>query len=452
MYDFIHKPFSPFDISIFLSYVLVLAILFWMYSSRYDRTSQRVFMSAFWAKVLFTLAFCALYWFYYKFGDTFAFFKFSQLIYTKFNGETLPIINFLFNGDFTTLHSGTVKDVHLDQRTFLFTLKVCTFINLFTFNSYLTTSFIFSLFSFLGFWRLYRVFLKLINTKFDLPVAVILFFFPSFGIWTSGILKDPLVASAVGFYIAFFISIFLLKEKVKWKWLYMIICVLVLNHTKSYVASALVASSLVYFFFVLLKKITNKFVKYSLYLFSAVAMAAMFLIFQASIQEMINDFVFQEIIAPALYQGNNLVVQGTSSENSTSTYSLGVDLFSITTFDLRVMIKLVPNAIFTTLYRPFPWEATKVFQFFSALENTIGFFITLYLIFKTGFIKFFRRIASSPYILSGFFFILVFAFLVGVASGNFGSLSRYRTPCIILFYILIYLVARFPDNKYLYKK
>ena len=87
-----------------------------------------------------------------------------------------------------------------------------------------------------------------------------------------------------------------------------------------------------------------------------------------------------------------------------------------------------PAGIVVTLFRPFPWEVKKVIVALSALEALAFLYFTLRVFFnrKTKFGAFLK----DPTVIFCLCFSLIFAFSVGITSGNFGALSRYKIPCL----------------------
>ena len=104
------------------------------------------------------------------------------------------------------------------------------------------------------------------------------------------------------------------------------------------------------------------------------------------------------------------------------------------------MTTIAPLAIFTALYRPLFFEVGSPMMVISAFENTILLFLTLILFLKTNPRKVIRIILSEPLILYSIFFSLLLAFGVGMASTNFGALSRYKIPFMPYYFSAIYLV------------
>jgi len=136
-----------------------------------------------------------------------------------------------------------------------------------------------------------------------------------------------------------------------------------------------------------------------------------------------------------------------NSGDEGSSYSLGVMDPS-----LGSMIKKFPLAVNVTLFRPYLWETRKVIQLISALETTLFLWVTIKLIIALGIGRIWRTISTDPTIQFCLIFTIIFAFAVGMSSGNFGTLSRYRIPCLPFFslsLILIYYKNRPVENNIL---
>jgi hypothetical protein len=132
-----------------------------------------------------------------------------------------------------------------------------------------------------------------------------------------------------------------------------------------------------------------------------------------------------------------------SSENADTeaTFDLG-------TFEPTVsgFITKMPAGIAAAVYRPFLWEAKKIIIVFSALESLFLLWLTLYVLYKTGFRYFISSIFNNPFTLLCLSYALLFGALIGLSTFNFGTLARYRIP-LIPFYTMGLL-----NILYLYQK
>ena len=130
------------------------------------------------------------------------------------------------------------------------------------------------------------------------------------------------------------------------------------------------------------------------------------------------------------------VIHNDFKQNETYTgkrYDLGLD-----DFNTASLIRVMPLAILTTLYRPFLWEVDGVLMLLNGLESTVLLFFTLQMIFS----KKEKRINLShfnhSFYLYALIFILVLGFFVGITSILFGILARLKAPILPFFVLLIF--------------
>ena len=90
------------------------------------------------------------------------------------------------------------------------------------------------------------------------------------------------------------------------------------------------------------------------------------------------------------------------------------------------LIKVFPKAINVALFRPYVWEIRKPILLAAALEGVITLYLTVTLLFKAGFVRFFKLITDNPEVQFCLVFSIIFAFAVGFTSFNFGALARYK--------------------------
>ena len=105
------------------------------------------------------------------------------------------------------------------------------------------------------------------------------------------------------------------------------------------------------------------------------------------------------------------------------------------------LLKAAPKAINVTLFRPYLWEARKPILIPAAIEGFISLFLTLMLLYKTGFVRFIKMVLANPEVQFFMVFSLVFAFSVGFTSFNFGSLVRYKIPMMPFYFMALFILA-----------
>jgi hypothetical protein len=123
-------------------------------------------------------------------------------------------------------------------------------------------------------------------------------------------------------------------------------------------------------------------------------------------------------------------------EDASSNFSLGVE------FDGTVpsLIRIAPAAIIATLYRPFFWESKKLSTLLSSAESLAIMLFTLFVLYKSGPFNFLRAILKDPVIMYCLLFALLFALFIGATTANFGTLVRYKIPCIPFYIIALFLI------------
>ena len=124
-----------------------------------------------------------------------------------------------------------------------------------------------------------------------------------------------------------------------------------------------------------------------------------------------------------------------------STYSIGDGSFSPSN-----IIVSFPQAVATSLFRPFLWEARNPVMLLSSIEGLIFLFFTLQTIRRAGIGRSLSLSIGHPVIFFCMFFSIFFAFAVGFTSFNFGALVRYKIPLMPFYIIGLSLIQYYASN------
>ena len=98
------------------------------------------------------------------------------------------------------------------------------------------------------------------------------------------------------------------------------------------------------------------------------------------------------------------------------------------------MVKLAPQAIVVSLFRPFLWEVRNPVMLLSSLEALFMLVFSLRILIRSGVGRTLALIVRTPVLTLCFVFALIFAATVGIVSNNFGTLVRYKIP-LLPFYV-----------------
>lgn len=386
-----------------------------------DKNLSKVFFRALYYKYFFSLLFCLIIVFLYgAVGDSISFF--AESIEARNEVETgqlgfLEYLNFKSEDfrDHGWYNHGAPSGAFLEKISFLLSYPGL--------KSFLLTSLLFAFVSFFGVWKLYVTTLKIFpyNSKI-LQLGIL--FFPSVCFYSSGIFKDTISFSALGWFVY---ALYELSngsfKKLKY-WIIFSISLYMIYVVRSYVFYSIVLS-LVFMLYVRMLN-TRKLVKFKHFLNFTflLTVAILFFVFYSFIeQELLGDFISEILSNKVLYD----------SVGGGSNY----DIISGESFTLSDLIKTIPIAIFTTLFRPFLWESNSPLMMVSSLENTMLLIYFIYTVFKYGLKNFkynMKHDVLTPFVLV---YVIAFSGLVSIYTSNFGTLTRYRISAMPLLIIII---------------
>jgi hypothetical protein len=300
-----------------------------------------------------------------------------------------------------------------------------------TFNTYLPTSVIFAAVSFTGIWALFRTFAKLYPNLVRY-VALATLFIPSTFIWGSGVFKDTICMFGMGWMVNGVFTLLIQRKLRPRDTLMLLLGAWLIFIIKIYILLAFLPAIGLWLVFSYSHKVNNTFLRTFLKVgLIPVTLLGFFLLSRTFSQEL-GGYSLERIEQTATVT-QEYIIQ--SSGDQGSAYSIGkIDFTPIG------LLRLFPAAVNVTLYRPYLWEARKPIIFFNALETFLFLFVSLKILFTIGLSRSWRAIKEDPNIQFCLIFTIIFAFAVGLTTGNLGTLSRYRIPCLPLFGLSLILI------------
>jgi hypothetical protein len=314
-------------------------------------------------------------------------------------------------------------------------IKCIVGLSFISFGNFITTSFLFSLFAFEGAWQLFKFF-NLLNPSLKKYTAICFLFLPTYIFWTSGIVKETISIFCLGYITMSFYKITRSFKAIFIHVPTIIILTLFVYNVKGYTVISYLP--LLVYYLLMLKLIQsnlNRFFKYFLSICFIALLIGGVSYYVISGDENLNQFQIDAVTQTIESQQTQFLKQ---ADEGTSSFSLGVNLDP----SPAGLLKSFPFAIAATFFRPFIWEAKKLTSLISAIESLFFLIATLYVIFKCGVVFFIKKILQDPLIRFCFFFAIIFGFFCGISTLNFGSLIRYKLPCIPFYayaLLLIYL-------------
>lgn len=125
---------------------------------------------------------------------------------------------------------------------------------------------------------------------------------------------------------------------------------------------------------------------------------------------------------------------GIASSQNGSVYDLGhLD------GDVASTLSLAPSAAWVTFFRPYIWESKNIITLLAALESSFFLVFTFATLYKTGAVKCLRLIWKDPFLIFCLSYSIFYGIIIGLISGNFGTLVRYKIP-ILPFYLCAIII------------
>jgi hypothetical protein len=423
------------DIILFPVYVLVFHLLFSIRRKRIDDpVLKKYHRQGFWIKVMATIAF-TLFHIFITIGDTTILYYPEGINIARLILKDPANISLLFSPgkDFDmTLLASSLSSGYFKSEGNYFVIKLVSISSFFSFGSYAVINLFFSMLSFSGVWRLYKFFYEQ-YPKLHRQLAIAIIYLPTFVFWSGGILKDPLCTGMLGWLTYSLYCAIIKKQSVVKNILAALVASYILAVVKSYILAAYLPFFISYIVFAKLKIIKRMAVKLTL-LFSILLIVGIgILAGEEALQNFLGNLALDKLSESVKATQENF--EGLA-RNAESSFSLGVE-FDGTPASLA---KIAPAAILATLFRPFLWESKKIPTLLSSLESLAFMFFTLYVLIRAGPFRFLKSIFADPIVVYSFWFSVLFAVFIGATTLNFGTLVRYKIPCIPFYLISLILI------------
>ena len=292
------------------------------------------------------------------------------------------------------------------------------FINhVFTFiggNSYFSLKLLNSFIAYVGLVLMYKSYeLIMRRSGFDLKkdyFVYVFFLFPSILFWSSILGKDPLNLFIVGIFLYGFIR-FINKKRALWL-LWVITAIILVRYIRSWYAVIMIVSMTLYF-------IRPKSIKRNVILLPFVPF--LYVGFSYFLQSQ-HISSFDDIFYKMSYT-SYVLAYGGSSVGYTMIHNIW-----------EYMFYYFPN-LFTTLFRPMPWDVHNPFTLLAAIENMFLLYFTYKYIFKNW-----REVMRNNYLRFLLLFIFSWSlFYVIISPTNLGMAVRFKLQVLPAMLIVIWV-------------
>ena len=388
-----------------------------------DKSTYKIYYAGIVVRLIAALGFACIAQYYYGYGDSLSYFDEARIFHDKIISNPANLSHFFSSVEsFRSLYDPMINRVtpYLYDASNLFVIRLATIFSFFSGNTYLTTTLFFVLLSFSGMWAIFKTFTNLYPSLKN-QFAWGILYLPSASFWSSGILKDSVCIAALGWLFYCFYRFFITRER-KMKYILIIICCIYIIWTvKFYILSAFIFAFFIVGVLYLLFKLKGAFLK--IIIWSTLILTVVIIIeTDNKINDMLSTISVEFVV-------NNIKEQqrlySTNAEVDEGNFDIGdID----PTFS--GLLNKVPAVIGNVIFRPFVWESKKLIMFFAGLENLALMLISIYVFWKSELINFLKILSKDILIQFCFLFVIFFAIIVGLTSFNFGSMLRYKVPCV----------------------
>jgi hypothetical protein len=268
--------------------------------------------------------------------------------------------------------------------------------------------------SFLGAFALFKAIEKLtgLNKYLNLIAS---FLIPSCLFWTSGLLKEGLVMFALGFAIYYMVKIYF-KFKIS-DFLLFLLFLFLIGISKIYVLPALLPMIILFF---VGKKFKDKGKILSLIFISLICFLAV----------VFSDKVFSyDVLSAVAGKQNDFISSSQLGEGVGSNFEL-----TRLEPNLKSFMKIIPEGLANSFFRPFFNEINSVFLLLAFLE--VLFLVFTFIIS----IVFFKKPEANKllFVLFSLGFVIYLFVLIGVITPNSGAIVRYRSIGLPFLYAMLF--------------
>ena len=276
-------------------------------------------------------------------------------------------------------------------------------------------------------------------------MAFAFLFIPSVVFWGSGFMKDTITFSCIGWVTHFVYLIFFENKKIVANSIAALFFLYIIFTIKSYIVIAFFPAVILWGVGLLSYKIKDtRLIMFARYFLYACAIAGLILVGGKLQTEMFGEYNVESVAYKSFSTRDYLY--RISNEQDGSGYTLG-DMDPT----LMGMLEKAPAGINVTLFRPYPWEARKPIVMISAAEALFFLIFSIAVIFRNNPIRVAQRILADETLQFCLIFTLVFAFAVGISTSNFGSLVRYKIPCLPFYTAFLFIIYNPPKTELVLK-
>lgn len=412
-------------------FVIYVFALFYVRVKKQENPEYKYFLWALSAKLFGGIFFAFFSIYYYKGGDTLFYFGAAEGWIDYILQDPLSNLKMLFSSE-PLLNNYDFAHNYIYNANDVFTMAYNTILLAFVgLKNYILTSILFAFFSFLGLWFGYSNLCKL-YPKASKHLLIGFFFIPTSILWSSGILKDTITQGIIGWLIYAISNLVIFNRKKLFSIILIIIGSYVLFKLKPYILYILIPC-----FFIWIQSSSKELIKGS---FIRIILLPILLVILLSSTYFLTSS-FSENAGKYSLENVDKTLEGFHSWHTYLAETQDQSGYTLSEFELNPLglLKITPEALNVTFFRPYLTEVRNLPTFLGAIEGLLLFIFFIYLLLKLR-LRFFGLLIKSNEAFFMMLFGLIFGVVVGISSYNFGALSRYKIPAEMFFVLSLTII------------
>jgi hypothetical protein len=407
------------------------------------KADRRIFLWAMAARMGGALFFASIYLFYYKGGDTLAYFTTAKPFVNLFLKQPASALEALFSPysleHYLRFDADTgypLKYIYMDSQTFTVSRIITPFL-LVSGNGYLLATVLLSAVSFIGPWKLYGVFKDAFPDRRIAAISAL--FIPSVVFWGTGISKDTVTFTSAMYFIHGFYYTFIKRNIKIGRILGSLLALYLVIAIKPYIFIALLPGIVLWLLSSPIANLKNAWLRrFTIPIIAVISSLFFVLIFQQ-----INDLL-------GVYAADQILEKALVTQDDLKRDYYGGNTFDIGEIDpsFAGVLAKFPIATLYGLYGPTLLTIRNIIMLFSALENTILLALTLRILFTFRFRRIIAVMMDNHILLFSIVFVLLFAFSIGFTTPNYGAMVRFKIPLLPFFvYFLLVMYEKIKPSQ-----
>jgi hypothetical protein len=286
----------------------------------------------------------------------------------------------------------------------------------------------FAMLSLCGKIALYRAFRANVDAHYRLAAALATLFMPSFVFWSSGLIKEAIAVFGFGWAV-FGVHLWIRENRAALGSALIAAGAIPILLIKAYILFPLVLAGGAWYYWERSSKRGRVRVRPAyLVVAGAVGVGGILLLGQ----------YFPEYSPDAFSTRTAELQQMGRTVKGGSNYALSDDVPTT----LVGQLAFAPVALLASLFRPAIFEARSVLMLANALETTLLTLLLLRILFRRNLGRVRRQLMDDPFMVFCIAFVVAFGIAVGLTSTNLGTLSRYRSPILPFFAMMLFVLQR----------